>query len=238
MNIFERTAAKCPQHAMTPLWANVDEYRAWQAKEAKKAQEKIDRENRQQELDNMLGRSGIKRKHQNCSFDNYYTQSHEQRGVLRETQELLAKYQNRENIGFVFSGTPGTGKNHLACAIANKLLRLQRKVVVITVSELMASVRETYSPNATHSENEVIKYFAGLDLLIIDEVGRSHRGSDNQRVILDRLIDLRYQNENPTGLITNLQQQDLVETIGEAALERVLEHNGKWLTFNWPSYRR
>lgn len=236
IDVMERASAMMTNKTFTPLWTTPEGMRKWHEEQNKQDSVRITQMNKEQKLKNKLGCSGIKKKHANCSFENYTTPTQEQRWVFREAQELLNNYRKHMSTGFVFSGTPGTGKNHLACAIANALLHGYRTVVVITVAELMSKFREVYS-DRTVSENEVVKFYAGVDLLVLDEVGRSHT-TENQRVLLDRIIDLRYQNEKPTGLITNLQQADLVNSIGEAALERVLENDGKWLTFNWASYRR
>nr|WP_250902755.1 ATP-binding protein [Enterobacter mori] len=42
---------------------------------------------------------------------------------------------------FVFSGSPGTGKNHLAAAIGNALLAQHKSVLIITIADLMTEFK-------------------------------------------------------------------------------------------------
>lgn len=49
-------------------------------------------------------------------------------------------------------------------------------------------------------------------------------------------IDECYILEKSTGVITNLQSDELITTLGRAAVDRIME-DGKWVTFNWSSFR-
>ncbi len=70
---------------------------------------------------------------------------------------------------FVFSGKPGTGKNHLAAAIGNHLLAKGRSVIVITVADVMLALHNSYD-NKTQAKN----FYRGcvmLTCLSLDEIG-------------------------------------------------------------------
>ncbi|PQJ91190.1 hypothetical protein BTO21_05520 [Photobacterium phosphoreum] len=88
-------------------------------------------------------------------------------------------------------------------------------MVVITVAELMLKFRDTYRQDSATSETALIRFLSNVDLLVIDE---------------------RYTLEKPTGVITNLQSDELITTLGRAAVDRIME-DGKWVTFNWSSFR-
>lgn len=220
-----------------PLWKTPEEYLAWRDAEAEKDSQRVFLENKERITGNILGRSCIKARHLNCSFENYKATLPEQIRAVETIKKLTGSYLNHTERGFVLSGGVGTGKNHLIAAMGLTLIDKGFSVVVITVSELMAKIRSSYNKDSKLSEEDIITHFAGLDLLVLDEVGRSHLASENQKVILDRLIDQRYQNRKPTGLITNLPYQGVVDAIGDASLDRIME-DGEWVTFNWFSYRR
>lgn len=64
-----------------------------------------------------FNRSGIRPLHQNCSFDNYRVECEGQMNALARARQYVEEFDG--NIAsFIFSGKPGTGKNHLAAAIA------------------------------------------------------------------------------------------------------------------------
>ncbi|GAB3528588.1 ATP-binding protein [Photobacterium alginatilyticum] len=238
MNIMDRLSKALP----TAMPKHIQPYTAEQMAEIRERESmdyrrQLDEENRQVLAAKAIGRSGIKKRHQGCKFDNYFTHYEGQRLAYAESRTLLDDYINRRSAGgFIFAGTSGTGKNHLACAIANGLLQLRRSVVVITVAELMLKIRDSYRKDAEISETEIIRYLSSVELLVIDELGVQHN-SNNERVMINRIIDERYTQERPTGIITNLESDDLVKTLGRAAIDRIME-DGKWVTFNWESFRR
>ncbi|MGR5061995.1 ATP-binding protein [Photobacterium sp. DNB22_13_2] len=232
MNIMNRLAKAMPKHVQPYTAEQMAEIHE---REAEAYRQKVNQENRQVLAAKAIGRSGIKKRHQGCKFENYFTHCSGQRTAFAEARGLLDDYINHRPGGFIFAGTSGTGKNHLACAIANGLLQLRRSVVVITVAELMLKIRDSYRKESEISETEIIRYLSGVDLLVLDELGIQHN-SNNERVMLNRIIDERYTQERPTGIITNLQSDELVKTLGRAAVDRIME-DGKWVTFNWSSYR-
>lgn len=232
MNTFQRLLARVPAH-IKPYTA--EQMAAIREQESENTACKIHREHLAAVAAKAVGRSGIRKKHIHCRFENYYTHAQQQRQVFAEVRRWFAGFLDGKPGGFIFAGTSGTGKNHLACAMGNELLIRKRSVVVITVSELMSKFHEAYSTKNT-TEAGIIRYLSEVDYLVIDEVGRQ-RLSVNEQVLLGRIIDSRYQNEMPTGILTNLEQNDLIAVLGEASVDRIMEDGGKWLTFNWPSYR-
>jgi putative replication protein len=70
--------------------------------------------------------SDIREYYQNCTFKNYSVENDDQRKAL----SFANSWQNNFGSGCacsVFSGSPGTGKNHLAAAIGNALLAQHKK---------------------------------------------------------------------------------------------------------------
>ncbi|WP_318520657.1 ATP-binding protein [Photobacterium leiognathi] len=233
MNFMERLAQTMPAH-VKPY--TLEQMQDIHQRESKELGRRVDEQNQQTRVSKALGRSGIKKRHQCCSFDNFFIQNNGQQHAFNESKTLSEDLLNeRACSGFVFAGTPGTGKNHLACAIANQMLQKKRSVVILTVAELMLKFRDTYRQGSTITETELFRFLSHVDLLVIDELGVQHN-SNNERVIINRLIDERYTLEKPTGVITNLQSDELITTLGRAAIDRIME-DGKWITFKWPSFR-
>ncbi|UIP28866.1 ATP-binding protein [Photobacterium sp. TLY01] len=233
MNAFQRLQARVPAH-IKPYTA--EQMAAIRQQEAEKTASKIRNEHLAAVAAKAVGRSGIRKKHIHCRFENYYTHTPQQRQTFAEVRRWFDGFLAGKSGGFIFAGTSGTGKNHLACAMGNELLSRKRSVLVITVAELMSKFHEAYSTKNT-TEAAIIRYLSGVHYLVIDEVGRQ-RMSVNEQVLLGRIIDGRYQNELPTGILTNLEQNDLIAVLGEASVDRIMEDGGAWLSFNWPSYRR
>jgi DNA replication protein DnaC len=62
-------------------------------------------------------------------------------------------------------GKPGTGKNHLALAIARHVIENHQSSVIFTTAlKIAREFKSTWSKTATRTEDEVIRYFTKPDL--------------------------------------------------------------------------
>ncbi|HFQ4953893.1 TPA: ATP-binding protein [Vibrio vulnificus] len=190
----------------------------------------------QSKIQDLLGRSGVGKKHLKCRFDNYITDNQGQRQAFSVARRWVSEFLDGNQKNFIFSGSTGTGKNHLACAMANALMKRKYTVLVITVAELMMKIRDKYNKESKVTESQFLKYLANVDLLVLDEVG-VQRMNDHEAIMINTIIDSRYTNEKPTGVLTNLKSDDLTRVLGERVMERLLE-NCEWVGFTWDSYRR
>lgn len=232
-NALERLKKLIPP-GVQPKFGSVDEWRAWQAEEGRKRCEELEKQNQRARAEKIFGRAGIQDLHRSCTFANYQVNGDGQRRAL-----TLAK-SYAQNFGegftsFVFSGKPGTGKNHLAAAIGNYLLQRGHTVLVVTIPDLMLRVRECYDTGK--SEAELLDDLCRVDLLVLDEVG-IQRDSRNEKVILNQVIDRRLSSMRPVGILTNLNYESLVETLGARILDRLQMDSGIWANFDWDSHRK
>ena len=76
---------------------------------------------------------------------------------------------------------------------------------------------------------------AGIDLLILDEVGMQY-GTEAEQITLFDIIDKRYRDLKPTILLTNQNSSGLKQFLGERSFDRVKEEC-IWVTFLWASHR-
>lgn len=214
-------------------FTTVEEWRNWQAGESEKRAAELNRINQAARAEKILGRSGIQKLHQNCTFRNYEVICQGQRDAL----ELARSYAMNFGTGFasfVFSGNPGTGKNHLAAAIGNHLMNQGKTVLIVTVPDLLGRFRACYDGNGT--ESELLDELTRVDLLILDEVG-IQRDTTHEKVILNQVIDRRLASLRPMGVLTNLGHAELLGVLGARILDRLQMDNGQWINFDWGSYR-
>ncbi|EKO3578637.1 ATP-binding protein [Vibrio metschnikovii] len=184
-----------------------------------------------------LGRSGISKKHARCRLENYITESQGQRGAFNHAHGWVSDYLKQPHArSFVYSGTTGTGKNHLASAIGNNLLARGKSVMLISVPDLMMKIRDKYNSNSSMTEAKFIEVLSQVDLLVLDEVG-VQRKSDHENIMLSTIIDARWSNDLPTGILTNLGYEELQGLLGERVVERLLDNGGEWISFVWESFR-
>lgn len=220
--------------SVQPKFRNVQEWQAWQEAEGRKRSEEIDHLNQRTRSEKIFGRAGIQALHRGCSFANYEVTGPEQ----RQAYSMAKSYAQNFGGGFasfVFSGAPGTGKNHLAAAIGNHLLAAGHSVLVVTIPDLMLRVRECYDEG--QSESSLLNDLCNVDLLVLDEVG-IQRGTSGEKVIINQVIDRRLSSMRPVGILTNLNHSELVETLGARVMDRLQMDGGMWVNFGWLSYRK
>jgi DNA replication protein DnaC len=136
----------------------------------------------------------------------------------------------------VFCGSPGTGKTHLACAIAKSVAQSGRSTRYFTVQELIRSIRATWQPGRLDSEETVLRRLREVDLLVLDEVGVQF-GTEAERTQLTEVMDMRYRAMKPTLVVSNCTRSELKKYLGERIADRLRENDGKVVIFDWPSRR-
>ncbi|BET96499.1 ATP-binding protein [Xenorhabdus taiwanensis] len=224
-----------PEH-IKPKFTDPKELMAWHRKQGEIDSKRIAEENRVNRLNRIMGRSGISPLHQNCTFDNYVTTTPEQQQALAKSRRYAESF-GRSFGGFIFSGNPGTGKNHLAAAIGNHLMQNGRSILIATLPDLMMRVRETYQKDTKISESALVDDLCAVDLLVLDDVG-VQRNNLNEDLIIFQVVDRRLANKKPVGVLTNLDFEQLTTVLGERVIDRLRMGTPTVINFNWQSYRR
>ncbi|MCF8581977.1 DNA replication protein DnaC [Enterobacter ludwigii] len=217
-----------------PAFTTGEELLAWQKEQGKIRAAALARENRAMKMQRTFNRSGIRPLHQNCSFDNYIVESDGQLNALNKARQYVDNFEG--NIAsFIFTGKPGTGKNHLAAAICNALLIQGKSVLIITVADIMTAMKDTFTNKET-SEEQLLTDLSNVDLLVIDEIGVQTE-SKYEKVIINQLVDRRSSSKRPTGMLTNYNIEDMTRLLGERVMDRMRLGASLWVNFNWESYR-
>lgn len=231
-DVLERIRRLAPSHVTAPF-KTVAEWREWQLSEGQKRCEEINRQNRQLRVEKILNRSGIQPLHRKCSFSNYQVQNEGQRYALSQAKSIADELMTG-CTNFAFSGKPGTGKNHLAAAIGNRLLKDGQTVIVVTVADVMSALHASYDDG--QSGEKFLRELCEVDLLVLDEIG-IQRETKNEQVVLHQIVDRRTASMRSVGMLTNLNYEAMKTLLGERIMDRMTMNGGRWVTFNWDSWR-
>lgn len=224
-----------PEH-IKPKFSTAEELMAWQREQGEIDSKRIADENRVARLNKIMGRSGISPLHQECTFDNYQVTNAEQQKALHKAKKYAEEF-GQSFGGFIFSGNPGTGKNHLASAIGNYIIQNGKSILIATLPDLMMKVRDTYQKDAKTTESKLIDDLCEVDLLVLDDVG-VQRENKNEELIIFQVIDRRLANKKPVGILTNLKFDELGRVLGERVIDRLRMGNPTTINFTWQSHRR
>lgn len=172
-------------------------------------------------------------------FAEYVAKAPGQNMALTVAKKFVENWKECEKIGrsLIFTGGPGTGKTHLACAIARGVAEQHMAApLFMSVSAALRTIKATYSKNATQTETDALSSLIDdPDLLIIDEIG-VQVGSEHEKLLLFEILNERYQYLRPTILISNLNLSELEGYLGQRIMDRYREC-GAVIAFDWESNR-
>lgn len=180
--------------------------------------------------------AGLGQRHFDCTFDNYITDTQDQKKILQIVIDYSDAIANGSAACLVMAGGVGTGKTHLAASIVNKFIMLGKRCLIIKMSELIRDIKDTWRKDSEYSEKAIIRKLSSIELLIIDEIGVQF-GSDTEKLLISEVIDNRYQDMVPTILISNLDLSGIKACIGDRSYDRLREDGGKIIALNWQSHR-
>lgn len=182
----------------------------------------------------LLAACNIPKRFADCSFDNYQADSPAQQRVLARCQAYACDFAQHHAAGacLLLCGRPGTGKNHLASAICRHVLAQGYTVLRVKASQYL----DLYWAKSFDERQRWLNELAAVDLLMIDEIGKSSQAKSAQDAFF-ALLDARYEAQLPNLLATNLNRAELLEVLGEASYDRLTQGGSLRLTLDWDSHR-
>ena len=230
----------CPQAAA--YWAECDRQAAAEEAERKEEEERKLRRDRARKL---LGESGIKKRFQRRTFASFVRDTRERDESYRTAKEYADNWRTHaENgEGLYIEGTNGTGKTHLAAAIALQLIAQGVPVICKTSDDMLQDIKKTFDTQGA-TEREVLSVYRDVDLLIVDDLGKD-QCTEWSMSTLYSVFNERYESMKPTIITTNYGAEDLIKALtpkgGDAtkitAIISRLRETSKVMTMAWTDCR-
>ena len=189
----------------------------------------------------IIGNSGMSTRFLRRTFDTFQITRENQKAlrVCKMYADNFREKQPRYNPdpgrnGLFITGPKGTGKTHLAAAIANQLMEEGTAVICMTMIDLLDRIKQTYEKQKQWgaSEGSVLNTYKEVPLLIIDDMGKEPATEWAVSKIY-AIINARYEAYLPTIITTNYSDSELVRrltpkdtgdsTTADATIDRLRE---------------
>lgn len=235
---------RCDCEEAAAYWKKYDE----EEKQRKLNEEEAKRRQAMQEkIGRLLGKSGIKKRFQQRTFDRFIADTPGRKKAYDIAKAYADMFQMHKanGDGLYIEGTNGTGKTHLAAAIALKLIYEDNVPVICkTSSDLLMDIKKSFDNSSTISEAQILDIYKKVDLLVIDDLGKE-QCSDWSMSVLYSILNDRYEDMKPTIITTNYNSDDLIKALTPkgydntkiiAVLSRLRE-TSRVVTMAWEDYR-
>ena len=123
------------------------------------------------------------------------------RSMFAEACRAAAEFAENPNGWLVLIGPNGTGKTHLAAAIANHRIKSEQVVFFMHVPDLLDHLRSTYAPSSELTYSDLFMQVVEAPLLVLDGLG-AHSSTPWAEEKLQQVINHRFSAELPTVVTT------------------------------------
>ena len=237
-------AERCDCEQAVKKWAEYDAEQE-RLKLEKERQERYQMQ--QARINKLLGASGIGERFQQRVFATFRVDTAARKKAYQIAKEYADNFavHMQDGTGLYIEGTNGTGKTHLAAAIAMQLMTEQKiPCICKTAGDLLLDIKSAFDGDSLN-EKQVLQIYKDVSLLIVDDLGKE-QCTDWSISTLYSIMNDRYEKMLPTIITTNYNSDDLIRALtpkgydnykAKAIISRLREVS-KVLTMAWDDYRQ
>ncbi len=138
-----------------------------------------------------------------ATFQTNHVRERAARQALRKVLQRARTFAQAPQGWLILMGPSGTGKTHLAAAIANERLRQGEHPLFVFMPDLLDHLRATFRPDSPVTYDQRFEMLRVTPLLVLDDVGRQAT-SPWAREKLYQLLNYRHVARKPTVITTTL----------------------------------
>jgi DNA replication protein DnaC len=176
--------------------------------------------------------------HYDKQFDNFYTDldtlSKAQASSLRGAKDICERFAANPEGWLLLQGGYGSGKSHLAAAIANTCVDAGIATLFMTTPDLLDHFRSTFGPSSEIPYDELYERVSNIPLLVLDDLGAESPTPWSMEKLY-QIINYRYNYRLPTVITTNAKLENIEPRIRSRLVDLNLTRSMK---IEAPDYRR
>ena len=173
-------------------------------------------------MDN-LETAGIGKRFAEKDFSTFVSNP-ENESFFRRVVDYALRFEEfaKEGKGLLLIGSAGIGKTHLAVSALKQIAMQGNTVLFGSFVDIVQNIKSTFGKESTFSESDIIEKLAGIDVLVIDDLGKENI-SNYVKMIAYQVINRRYVDMKPTIITTNDTSTELEKKYDAATVSRLLE---------------
>jgi DNA replication protein DnaC len=194
--------------------------------------------------DRRIERARVPRRYEHCSLESFETNFRNADRSLEAAHLTARKFVEgfpieTDGRGLLLTGSIGVGKTHLAVGILTALVRQKdARGVFYDYRELLKEIQNSYNPQVSATELEVLRPVFEAEVLVLDELG-AVRPTDWVWDTVAHILNTRYNDKRTTIITTNypnlppsnvagetrakMREETLGDRIGERMRSRLME---------------
>ncbi|TCB45159.1 ATP-binding protein [Acinetobacter terrestris] len=161
----------------------------------------------------------------NKDLNNFLINDEEDEKIVDLAKRYMEQIvEKKTHLNLMITGPTGVGKSHIAVGILKycyELKYFRNSVSYSTSFGLANKVIATWS-NPDLNEEDVLKEYTEIDLLIIDDLGYGDIGKKAE--IINKIIYRRHENQKSTIITSNLKANQVLEYMDSRTCSRFLSH--------------
>lgn len=197
------------------------------------ADKDAEKQRKQKYLDRIFNQSNVNASLQNATVNNYKPQNKQQTQAKQTAIEYVQTFSLDKPKSLILQGSYGTGKSHIAYAIAKAVKTKGYSVAFMHIPMLMERIKATYNRNAAETTDELVQLLGSIDLLILDDIG-----VENTEHTLNKLFSIVDNRVGKNNIFTtNFSDKELNQNMNWQRINSRMKYNARTVKVLGDDYR-
>lgn len=197
------------------------------------AGKEAERKRKQKYINSIFSQSTVNGSLKDATVNNYKPQNEKQEYAKQTAIEYVKTFSVDKAKSLILQGSYGTGKSHIAYAIAKAIKNEGYSVAFMHIPMLMERIKATYNKNAAETTDELVQLLSNIDLLVLDDIG-----VENTEHTLNKLFSIVDNRVGKNNIFTtNFSDKHLNQDMNWQRINSRMKHNARTVKVLGDDYR-